>query len=214
MAVRSVDGMLTSTGFAVAVAGLLFGFSLIVAIGPQNAFILRQGATREHVLIIVVLCSASDAVLIAAGVAGGSALLDGRHWLLSAVRVVGAAFLFAYAALAARRARRPGAVVSHPDTAASSRAAAAVACLAFTWLNPAVYLDTVVLLGSVASTHPGQQWWFASGAAVASVMWFSALAFGAGVLARAFRRPRSWQILDVFVAVVMVATGVRVLAHS
>jgi L-lysine exporter family protein LysE/ArgO len=213
MVVRSVGGVLTSTGFAVAIAGLLFGFSLIVAIGPQNAFVLRQGATREHVPIIVVLCSASDAALIAAGVAGGSVLLDGRHWLLSVVRVVGAAFLFGYAALAARQARRPGAVVSSPDTAASSKAAAVAACLAFTWLNPAVYLDTVVLLGSVANAHPGQQWWFASGAAVASVMWFSALGFGAGALARAFRQPRSRQILDVFVAVVMVVTGVRVLTH-
>jgi L-lysine exporter family protein LysE/ArgO len=193
------------------IAGLVFGLSLIVAIGAQNAFVLRQGALREHVITVVVICSLSDAILIAAGVAGASAAVTGRQWLLQAVRVVGAALLFAYGAVAAQRALRRPTITDAPRTIGSSRAAVIGACLAFTWLNPAVYLDTVVLLGSVANTRPGHQWWFGGGATLGSILWFAALAFGAGLLAPVLSRPGAWRVLDAFVAVIMTTTALRVL---
>jgi L-lysine exporter family protein LysE/ArgO len=208
---RSLADMIVSVAVRTLVAGLVFGLSLIVAIGAQNTYVLRQGLLRDHVLTVVAICALSDVTLIAAGVAGAGVALDGRHWLLSTVRVIGATFLFGFAALAARRAFRP--VASRPDssTVGTSRIAVVGACLAFTWLNPAVYLDTVVLLGSVANTRPGHQWWFGGGAALGSLLWFTGLGFGARLLAPVFQRPRAWQVLDIFVAVVMVATGLRVL---
>jgi L-lysine exporter family protein LysE/ArgO len=206
--------VLNTAAWTALVAGLAFGLSLIVVIGPQNAYVLRQGVLRHHVPTIVTICSFSDAVLIAAGVGGASAVLSGRQWLLSVVRVAGAAFLFGYGVLAARRACRPAAARTGGEANDSSWTAAAGACLVFTWLNPAVYLDTVVLLGSVANTRPGHQWWFGGGAVVASVLWFTALGFGARLLEAVFERPRAWQALDVFVAVVMVGTGLRVLVRA
>jgi L-lysine exporter family protein LysE/ArgO len=137
--------------------------------------------------------------------------LHDRHGLLSAVRVVGAAFLFGFAILAARRALHPVKVRDDSDAPSSSYMAVVVACLAFTWLNPAVYLDTVVLLGSVANTRSGHQWWFAAGAALGSILWFAGLGYGARLLAPLFRRPRGWRVLDAFVAIVMIGTGLRVL---
>jgi L-lysine exporter family protein LysE/ArgO len=203
--------VLTSAALAALVAGLIFGLSLIVAIGAQNTFVLRQGLLRQHVSTVVVICAVSDVVLIAAGVGGASAALHGRHWLLSAVRLVGAAFLFGFAILAARRARRPVKARDDSDAPPSSYLAVVGACVAFTWLNPAVYLDTVVLLGSVANTRSGHQWWFGGGAAFGSIVWFAGLGYGARLLTPLFRRPRAWQVLDVFVAIVMAGTGVRVL---
>src|ERR1700722_15146015 len=176
------------------VAGLAFGLSLIIAIGPQNAYVLRQGVLRQHVPTVVAICAASDVVLIAAGVAGGSAVVARGHWLLSGARAIGAVFIFGYGALAARRAWRPAPVPPGVETKGSSRTGVAGACLAFTWLNPIVYIDTVVLLGSIANSRPGYQWWFGGGAAVASIVWFTGLGFGARLLARAFRRPWAWQI--------------------
>lgn len=192
-------------------AGLLLGLSLIVAIGAQNVYVLRQGMLREYVPLVVGICSASDVVLIAAGVAGGGIAIGDRHWLLEVARIGDALFIFGYAALAARRAFRPATVPSGPLRPAKSRPAVIAACLAFTWLNPAVYLDNVVLVGSVANASPGRQWWFGGGAAVASIVWFAVLGFGARLLASVFARPRSWQFLDVFTAVVMVVIGLRVL---
>lgn len=206
---------MTLSALATSVAGLLFGLSLIVSVGAQNLYVLKQGLTRAHVPTVVAVCGVSDIALIVVGVAGAGAVLAGHHSLLEAVRVVGALFLFAYAALAARRAvsaapstrdpGRPG--TGHP----ASRAAVLVACLAFTWLNPAVYLDTVVLVGSVANSAPGRQWWFAAGAALGSVAWFAGLGFGARVLAPVFAHPVAWRWLDGFTAVAMTAIGLRVL---
>jgi L-lysine exporter family protein LysE/ArgO len=192
----------------------VFGLSLIVAIGAQNIFVLRQGALRRHVCTVVALCSLSDAILIAAGVAGAGAALTGRRWLLPAVRVLGASLLLAYGALAARRALYKPTIADDARVTRPSRAAVIAACLAFTWLNPAVYLDTVVLLGSVANTRPGHQWWFAGGATLGSVLWFATLGFGAGMLTPVLRRPSAWRILDAFVAVMMTTTAVRVLFAS
>jgi L-lysine exporter family protein LysE/ArgO len=190
--------------------GLLFGLSLIVAIGAQNAFVLRQGMLRRHVATVVAICSVSDALLIGVGVGGAGAALTGRPGLLGTVRGLGAALLFAYAVLAARRAIRPPALTAG-QRPASTWARAVGACLVFTWLNPAVYLDTVVLLGSVANDAPGRQWWFGGGAALGSVVWFTALGFGARLLSPALRHPAAWRVIDGLVAAIMVLTGVRVL---
>jgi L-lysine exporter family protein LysE/ArgO len=191
-----------------AFAGLAFGLSLIVVIGPQNLHVLRQGLRRAHVPLVVALCAGSDLVLMAVGVAGGAAVPAGRP--LTALRVGGAVFLLGYAATAARRAARPGTAPA-VGTVASSAHGSAVATLSLTWLNPGVYLDTLVLLGSVANTHPGRQWWFATGAGLASVLWFAGLGFGARLLSGLFTHRRSWQALDVFVALVMTVTGLRLL---
>jgi L-lysine exporter family protein LysE/ArgO len=201
-----------SAGPSAALAGLAFGLSLIVAFGAQNTFVLRQGVLRSHVLDVVIVCTASDVVLIVAGVAGAGAALKADPQLLTPVRILGAVFLLAYAVLAARRARQ--APASAPAAAGGqrpSRAAVFGASLAFTWLNPAVYLDTVVVLGAVAGAHGDHQWWFAAGAALGSTIWFTALGFGARLLTPLFRRPITWRALDAFVAVTMVVTAWRVL---
>jgi L-lysine exporter family protein LysE/ArgO len=191
--------------------GLLFGLSLIVAIGPQNAFVVRQGALRRHVLIVVVICAVSDVLLIAAGVSGTGAALAGRPWLRELARLFGAAVLLAYAGLAVRRALDPAAIDRSSQSAGAGRAAAIAACVAFTWLNPAVYLDTIVLLGSVAHTQGPRQWWFGGGAAIGSIVWFCALAGAARLAHGVLTRPRVWRGVDCFVAVVMTATALRLL---
>jgi L-lysine exporter family protein LysE/ArgO len=188
-------------------SGLAFGLSLIVAIGAQNAFVLRQGLRGEHVAMVVAICAVSDALLIALGVAGAGALLRGAPGLVDAVRIGGAAFLLTYAVLAARRAWRPGALQA-ASGAASGRGAVVAAALALTWLNPHVYLDTVILLGSVAAAHGDARWWFGLGAACGSVLWFTGLGSGARLLRRPFAKPAAWRALDGGVALVMGAIGV------
>jgi L-lysine exporter family protein LysE/ArgO len=189
-----------------ALSGLGFGLSLIVAIGAQNAFVLRQGLRGEHVGMVVAICAVSDAILIALGVAGAGALLKGAPTLVDAVRIGGAAFLLTYAVLAARRAWRPGALEAAAG-GASGRRAVLLAALALTWLNPHVYLDTVILLGSVAAAHGDARWSFGLGAACGSVLWFTGLGFGARLLRRPFARPGAWRALDGAVALVMGAIG-------
>lgn len=198
-----------STSLLAALAGLGLGLSLIIAIGAQNAFVLRQGLRREHVLAVVLICALSDAVLIVVGVAGGGALFTALPWLVEIIRWVGAAFLVTYGVLAAVRAIRPpkpGADgLRATGTTASSLAVAITTCLALTWLNPHVYLDTVLLLGSVGSTHGADRWWFAGGATLGSILWFTSLGFGARLLAPLFAKPLAWRILDGIIAVVMIA---------
>jgi L-lysine exporter family protein LysE/ArgO len=203
-------GMTHETALAVA-SGLGFGLSLIVAIGAQNAFVLRQGLLREHVLPVVVVCAASDAVLIVAGIAGLGSLLDLAPWLVDVMRVAGAAFLLTYAALAARRAWRPGAIDARADGSGSALWPVVSTAVALTWLNPHVYLDTVVLLGSVAGTHGDQRWWFGAGAVAASIVWFTALGFGARLLQPVFVKPSAWRVLDAVIAVVMVLIAATLL---
>ncbi|WP_052023079.1 LysE family transporter [Actinotalea ferrariae] len=195
-----------------ALSGLGLGLSLIVAIGGQNAFVLRQGLAREHVGTVVLVCAASDVALIAAGVAGAGALVQGRPALLDGVRLAGAAFLTVYGLLAARRALRHDTLAPRGGAVPASLAATATTALALTWLNPHVYLDTVVLLGSIAQSHPGRQWWFAAGAALGSIAWFTALGYGARLLRPLFSRPRAWQVLDVAIAVVMLALAASLVA--
>jgi len=200
-------------------AGLAAGLSLIVAIGAQNAFVLRQGLRREHVLPVVLVCAASDLVLIAAGTAGLGALVSGAPVLLAVVRWGGAAFLLVLAALAARRALRPGNLDPAAGAGATSARSAVGTSLALTWLNPHVYLDTVLLLGSLAAGYTAAhgagavgtgaaRWLFGAGAMVASVVWFTALGYGARLLAPVFARPGAWRVLDGAIAVVMATIGV------
>ncbi len=194
-----------------ALAGLGLGFSLIVAIGAQNAFVLRQGLRREHVALVVAICALSDLALVALGVGGAGLLFSAVPLLAEIVRWAGAAFLLLYGVLAARRAVRPERLTasdeSRPLTRPSALAVAAT-CLALTWLNPHVYLDTVVLLGSVASTHGEWRWAFGAGAGVASILWFCLLGFGARLLAPVFAKPAAWRVLDAIIAVVMIALAV------
>ncbi|MGS2614232.1 LysE/ArgO family amino acid transporter [Micromonospora sp. LZ34] len=196
--------MLTS-----AVAGFSMSIALIVAIGAQNAFVLRQGLRREHVVPVVLTCAASDALLIAAGIAGVGTLVTGRPGLLTAIRWGGAVFLLCYAALAARRALRPGALLPTERPPATLRATL-LACAAFTYLNPHVYLDTVLLLGGIAQQQP-HRWVFGVGAALASVVWFTALGVGAHRLAPLLARTVAWRLLDGVIAVVMAALAVVLL---
>lgn len=204
---------------ATALTGLAFGLSLIVAIGAQNAFVLRVGLRRAHVLPVVAVCALSDAALVAAGVAGLGSLVDRAPAVLTVARVGGAAFLLGYAVVAARRAWRPaGAALATGEGPAHVPAEAPgplwpvlATCLALTWLNPHVYLDTVVLLGSVAGTHGDLRWWFAAGAVAGSVLWFTGLGYGARLLRPAFARPGAWRVLDAAIALVMAAIAVSLL---
>jgi L-lysine exporter family protein LysE/ArgO len=189
--------------------GLLTGLSLIVAIGAQNAFLLRQGLRRVRVGAVVTVCTLSDFVLIIAGVSGIGAIVQHAAWALQLVRWIGVAFLTWYGLSSAWRARRRSALTAAPD-GPRSRYAAVRRALAFTWLNPHVYLDTVVLLGSVANAHgPSGRWWFALGAGAASALWFTSLGFGARLVAPLLATSRAWQILDLLIAVTMVLLALK-----
>ncbi|WP_346926582.1 LysE/ArgO family amino acid transporter [uncultured Arthrobacter sp.] len=194
-------------------SGLASGLSLIVAIGAQNAFVLRQGVQRSHVLLVVAVCAISDLVLIVLGVAGVGVLIERAPGVLEVVRWAGAAFLVAYGAMAAVRAIG-GTQGAQPAAGHKGTWAAALGtCLALTWLNPHVYLDTVLLLGSLAGAHGADgRWWFAAGAGLGSVAWFAALGAGARFLAPVFARPGSWRVLDGGIALVMVTLAVMLVA--
>ncbi|WP_411720384.1 LysE/ArgO family amino acid transporter [Mycetocola sp.] len=181
-------------------------------IGAQNAFVLRQGLRREHLVAVVAICAISDAVLIALGVWGLGAPIEQAGWLLAAVRIAGAAFLLWYGIRSAIRAGRPNTLDTDPGGAPIPMRTAVATALALTWLNPHVYLDTVVLLGSISATYDGRQLWFGLGAALGSVAWFTALGFGSRLLRPLFARPASWRILDGLIAVVMFAIAVSLLA--
>ncbi|HNM83255.1 MAG: L-lysine exporter [Mycobacterium sp.] len=184
--------------------------ALIAAIGAQNAFVLRQGIRREHVLAVVALCSVSDLVLITAGIAGFGALVTAHPDVVTIARFGGAVFLAGYGLLAARRAVRPGTLT--PSEAAPARLAGVLGtCLALTFLNPHVYLDTVVLLGALANEHKDGRWIFGVGAVTASVVWFTGLGFGATRLSALFARPTTWRILDGVIAVMMIGLAVAIL---
>ena len=201
---------MTST-FAAALAGLGFGLSLIVAIGAQNAYVLRQGLRKEHVFVIVAICALSDALLIAVGVAGLGAIIQQLEWLLLLIEVIGGVFLCTYGVMAAKRAWKPEVLNTDTGGAAISLKVAVGTVLALTYLNPHVYLDTVLLLGSVAGTYEANRWWFAAGAMLGSIVWFSTLGFGARLLAPVFKKPTAWRVLDAIIAVVMFTLGMSLL---
>jgi L-lysine exporter family protein LysE/ArgO len=180
--------------------GLFMSLVLIVAIGAQNAYVLRQGLRREHVGAVVLFCAASDAVLIGAGVAGMAQALKGRPMLATVLAALGAAFLCAYGLKALWRSRQPAALRAAAQGVSASRAAVVAQAAGFTLLNPHVYLDTVLLVGSAGAQYAGPlKVWFVAGASVASVLWFTSLGFGARLLAPVFARPRAWQMLDALV---------------
>jgi L-lysine exporter family protein LysE/ArgO len=216
-------------------SGLGLMYSLIIAVGAQNVFVLRQGLRREHVLPVVLICAASDAALVLVGTAGLGFLVAELPWLIVAARWLGGISLVVYGVLAARRAWRSEGETLVADAAPVSDAAMAsalasgqgsaidagtatlsrtrlapvlIATLAFTFLNPNVYLDTVLLIGSIAATYGDARWVFAAGAILGSITWFFALGFGARHLGRWLRTPRAWRILDTVIAALLVLMGI------
>ncbi|WP_413874081.1 LysE/ArgO family amino acid transporter [Albidovulum sp.] len=190
-------------------AGFQLSLGLIAAIGAQNAFVLRQGLRREHVLAVCLFCAVSDAVLISAGVAGFGTLSRALPAAGEALRWGGVAFLLWYGARAFRAAWRGGEAL-HAAEAGAARLPGVLAALALiTWANPHVWLDTVVLIGSVSARYPGQSASFGAGAALASFVFFFALGYGARLLAPLFARPRAWQVLDAAVGVIMWTIALR-----
>ncbi|MEV0483729.1 LysE/ArgO family amino acid transporter [Streptomyces sp. NPDC050508] len=202
-----------TNALSAAAAGFGTGLSLIVAIGAQNAFVLRQGIRRDAVLAVVGICALSDALLIALGVGGVGAVVVAWPGALKAVGLIGGAFLLVYGVLAARRVFRPAALHAEGESTGSRRRAV-LTCLAMTWLNPHVYLDTVFLLGSIAAARGPLRWTFGLGAVCASLCWFAALGFGARLLSRFLAKPSAWRVLDGLVAATMIGLGATLAAGA
>lgn len=184
-------------------SGFALGLSLIVAIGAQNAFVLRQGLLRNHVLWVALTCAFSDAILIAAGVSGFGVLVGRFPWFGPVMTWGGAAFLLLYGANVFRLAWTGGSALRAAEGTAGSLRATVLTCFAFTWLNPHVYLDTVVLIGSVSSGHPDARLEFGAGAMLASFVFFFGLAYGARLLAPIFVQPVAWRVLDAGIGVLV-----------
>jgi L-lysine exporter family protein LysE/ArgO len=200
----SVDAMLS-----IWATGLLTGLALIIAIGAQNAFVLRQGIRREHVGVVVVLCIVSDALLILGGTAGIGVLVQRFPLVLDILRWGGAAYLMWWAVRSFMSALKPAALTAEVPR---SRGSVVATTLALTYLNPHVYLDTVVLLGSLANQQEGgTRWIFAAGAVVGSVIWFCALGYGARALSGVLKSPRTWRVVDLVIGVVMLGLAVKLI---
>lgn len=183
---------------------MLTGLALIVAIGAQNAFVLRQGIRRQHVWAVVLLCIASDVFLISVGTAGIGFLIERVPWLLEIFRWGGVIYLVGFAIQSFRSAMKPQGLQAAGE-GGGSRTSVVLTTLALTWLNPHVYLDTVIMLGNLANQQGDQRWVFSAGAITGSVIWFIALGTGAKALSRVLNTPLTWRIVDVFVGVVMLA---------
>lgn len=197
--------------------GFAAGLTLIVAIGAQNAYLLRLGVEGRGraLLTVVLICAVSDAILIGAGVAGIGAVIEAVPAAIDVVRILGAIFLISYGVMAARRAWSPDAMNVEDGPSVVSIKVVVLTALALTWLNPHVYLDTVMLLGSIANQQgEGERWWWALGAAIASVTWFFLLGYGARLLGPLFARPGAWRVLDGLIAVVMIALGVGLIVGT
>ena len=190
------------------VTGFATGASLIIAIGAQNAFVLRQGLRREHIGVVIAICAISDAVLIVAGVVGIGVLTSLHPAALQVLRYAGAAYLVWFGVRSLLAARHSGGLVAGGTGGRARVGAVAATAAALTWLNPHVYLDTVLMLGSIANQHgPSGRWWFALGATTASIVWFAGLGLGARALAPRLAHPRTWQVLDVVVGVTMLVVA-------
>jgi L-lysine exporter family protein LysE/ArgO len=199
-------------GLGSAIQGFGMMMSLIVAIGAQNTFLLRQGILRLHVTPLVLICWLSDVALVTVGVSGVGAVIQHLPVALIVIRICGALVLFGYAAMAIRRMAVGEQLDIEGSGVRQSLSAAIGGCLAITWLNPHVYLDTVLMIGGVANSHGDpQRWWFAAGSMLASLIWFAALGYGATLLRPVFRTQRAWRILDGTVAAIMIATAIRLL---
>jgi L-lysine exporter family protein LysE/ArgO len=198
---------------AALVAGFVLGGSLIIAIGAQNAFVLRQGLIPQHVFPLALFCAVSDATLILAGVAGFGEAIKAAPNLLMIVQWGGGAFLLWYGFTAFRRAFSASALEAGQGGGMPLKAAL-LQCTAFTWLNPHVYLDTVVLVGGISTTFGDNRWWYAAGAATASFAWFFALGYGARLLAPLFRKPSAWKALDIGIGCVMWLLAAKILTTT
>lgn len=187
-------------------AGLGTGLALIVAIGAQNAYLLRQAVRRQHAGVVAAICIVADMSLIAVGTAGVAAVINRHPQVLAAVTWAGAAYLVWFAIGSFRRAGRSDALTLQESSAKGSVVATT---LAITFLNPHVYLDTVVMLGSIANSFDEQRWLFAGGAMLGSVAWFSLLALGARALARPLANPRTWRILDIAIGLMMLGLAAK-----
>lgn len=191
----------------IALTGFLTGLSLIVAIGAQNAFVLRLGLMKSHIGIAVFICALSDAVLIFVGTAGMGAIVEANKSLLKAVSWIGAAYLFYFAFTAARRVFKDQSMSAATEVELSKKQVV-LSVVGFTWLNPHVYLDTVLLVGSIGGQYGDQRWIFAAGAALASLIWFISLGYGSKAAARVMAKPVTWKALDVFIAIVMTTIAI------
>jgi L-lysine exporter family protein LysE/ArgO len=200
---------------AVLFTGMMMSLSLIVAIGAQNAFVLRQGLRGEHVLAVCLTCAVSDAILIAVGVTSFRTVSDWLPWLEPVMRFGGAAFLIWYGAKSLLSALRSDEALAADDSLATTDLSRTlVACLALTWLNPHVYLDTVVLLGTISTQFAGAHGSFAVGAILGSFVFFFALGYGAIRLRPLFEQPLAWRVLEALIALVMWIIAVRLLAGA
>ncbi len=193
--------------------GFLTGLSLIIAIGAQNAFVIRQGLTKKHVLLVVAICAISDAALILLGVAGLGALISGLPWLLEIIRWFGVAYLSWFGIKSIRSAFKTQALDAS-GTQSGSAKTVVLAVLGFTFLNPHVYLDTVILLGSIGNQFGPDKWWFALGGAIASVVWFSSIGFGARAASRFMAKPVFWKVLDLVIAAVMFGIAIMLAFYT
>lgn len=194
-----------------ALVGFYLGFSLILAIGAQNAFVLRQGLRRAHVGPVVMTCALSDAALIALGVSSFAVISDLMPWVGPLFRYGGAAFLIFYGARSFLHSWQGGETLLAAGAGGGTLKSAVLTCLALTWLNPHVYLDTVILIGTIATQYGDDRMWFGAGAVAASFVFFFSLGYGARALAPVFARPRAWQVLDIIIGLVMWAIAAKLL---
>lgn len=193
--------------------GFATGLSLIIAIGAQNAFVIRQGLTKKHVLLVVAICAISDALLIVLGVAGLGALIAGLPWLLEIVRWFGVLYLTWFGIRSVRSAFRTQALDASGAQSASAKTVL-LSVLGFTFLNPHVYLDTVILLGSIGNQFGPDKWWFALGGVLASLVWFSSIGFGARAASTFMAKPVFWKVLDLLIAAVMFGIAIMLAFYT
>lgn len=193
--------------------GMATGLSLIIAIGAQNAFVIRQGLLRQHVLPVVIICALSDALLILLGTGGLGAIVQERPLLLEWIRWFGVAYLVWFGLRSARSAFQVRSLEPAAETVSSLRKAI-LTCLGFTFLNPHVYLDTVILIGSVANQFEEERWLFATGASIASIIWFVSIGFGARAASKFMSRPVFWKILDLAITFIMFAIAVTLALYD
>ncbi len=184
------------------IPGLLTGFSLIIAIGAQNAFVIRQGLTKRYVLLTVAICSASDALLIFLGAGGLGRIIKSNDTALEFIRWFGVIYLIWFGIKSARSVFQNQVLTAASD-ASASRKNVITTVIALTFLNPHVYLDTVILLGSISNQFGENKWFFASGASIASLIWFTAIGYGAKSASRYMSRPIFWKVLDSIITAIM-----------
>ena len=189
------------------ITGFSIGFSLILAIGAQNAFVLKQGLIRQNVFLVCLICAASDAILITLGVSGFGEIITKYPIIERLARIGGALFLFAYGVLNLYSAQTKTHALEPTKKIQTSKRKTVLTCLGFTWLNPHVYLDTVVMLGSI-STQFENTATFALGAISASFVFFFSLGFGASKLTRYFEKPKTWRVLENLIGILMIFLGI------